>query len=345
MNEFTYPTNLELREIEQELLPVLTMNDPLFEHFPIVSVQEDILAWEAYDSFKGLQGARGLNGDPTRVRSIGANRYIMEPGYYGEFAVIDEKDLTRRRPIGQFTGPVNIDDLIRRKQDQLLNREIMRIKQINWGLVTTGQFSVLTEGGVIVHTDKYSIRTATAAVSWSTYATATPLKDFRAVALLSRGTSVDFGAGAKAYMNRTTFNHMIANVNDHDLDGRRTSGLKTPMNLEEVNRLLLGEGLPQIEVFDQGYLADNGTPEGLFTLFIPDGVVVIIGQRTNGSRLGEYRMTRNANNPNMEPGSYVYVVDSANTGNPVPRQIAVHRGHNGGPVMFYPNGVVVMNVG
>jgi hypothetical protein len=339
-SEFLYPTNIELRTIEQDLLPVLTNNDPIFTHFPITSVNDDLLAWEAYDNFKGLQGVRGLNGEPGRVKSIGAKRYIAQPGYYGEFATIDEQDLTRRRPLGTFAGTVDITDLVRQKQDQLLNREIMRVRSIIWGLVTTGTFSVLSDGGNVVHTDKYTFQTATAAVPWATVATATPIKDFQAIQLLSRGTSVQFDSGASAYMNRTTFNNLINNTNSNDLDGRRATQIKAVMNLDELNRVLLASGLPQVEIFDDGYYNDAGT----WTQFIPDGKVVVVGRRTNGANLGEYRMTRNANNPNMEPGSYVKVVDSADTGNPVPRLITVHRGHNGGPVMFYPNGVVILTV-
>jgi len=37
-------------------------------------------------------------------------------------------------------------------------------------------------------------------------------------------------------------------------------------------------------------------------------------------------------------------VDSLNTGTPVPRKIDVHRGHNGGTVIFYPKGVISMKV-
>lgn len=338
--EFTYPTNLELREIEADLVPVLTMNDPIFGHFPITPVQEDLLAWETDGNITGLQGARGLNGSPTRVKAIGSKRYLAEPGYYGEFDVIDEKELTRRRPIGQFSGTVNITDLVRKRQDKLLSREITRIRKIIWDLVTAGKFQVLDGEGQIIHTDSFNVQTYAAAVAWSDAANAVPLANFRGVQLLSRGSSVAFDGGAKAYMNRTTFNEMVSNTNTNDIAGRRTSGLNTVLNLEEINRVLMGESLPQVVIMDDTYEDDDGNVQ----LYIPNDTVVVIGRRTTGSLLGEYRMTRNANNPNMDPGSYIYVVDSLETGTPVPRQITVHRGHNGGPVLFHPSGIVVMSV-
>jgi hypothetical protein len=337
---FIYPTSSELREIEQDLLPVLVQNDPIFDAFPITAVNENLLTWIAYDRFTGLQAVRGLNGEASRVKQIGAKRWVMEPGVYGEFEPIDEMELTTRRPIGEWSGTVDITDLVRHRQDQLLTREIDRIRTVIWTLLSYGMFSVITEAGTIVHTDRYRMQTAANTVPWHTSATATPLNDFRQVKLLARGHSVAFDVGAIAYMNQTTFNLMVTNTNQNDLAGRRVSALLSPLNMDEINKILLGENLPQIKIMDDGYVDDAG----IFHLFIPTGVTVLVGRRTNGARLGEYRMTRNANNPNMEPGSYVKVIDSETTGHPVPRNIEVHRGHNGGPVMFYPNAVVVMTV-
>ena len=336
----TYPTNAELRLIERDLLPVLTMNDPIFKHFPIVDTENDLLMWEFYNNLTGLQGPRGINGDPGRVKQVGAKRFIAEPGYYGEFAEIDEMEITRRRPLGAWTGVTDITDLVRLRQDQLLNREINRIRTIIWNLVSTGTFSVLAADGTIMHTDSFALQTMPAAVDWRTSGTATPLVDFRNAWKLHRGHSIDFGRQAEAMMNMNTFDYLVSNTNQDDLAGRRVTGLLSPLNLGEINSILLGENLPTVVQFDDGYYDDNGN----FQLYIPDGVVIIIGRRENGSTLGEYRKTRNANNPNFAPGSYVQVVDSINGDKPIPRKVWVHRGHNGGPVLYYPNGVIVMSV-
>jgi hypothetical protein len=53
-------------------------------------------------------------------------------------------------------------------------------------------------------------------------------------------------------------------------------------------------------------------------------------------------MVRNANNPGMAPGAYTKIVDNGSTD--VPRNIVVHEGHNGGPVLFYGTAIVVMTV-
>lgn len=335
---YLYPENAQLQAIERDLLPVLTESDPIFADFPIVDQNEHILRWTIKDNMRGLQQFRGLNGAPSRVKNQGANSYVMEPGVYGEYKAVDEKDMTARAPMPGDFRPIDVTDLVRDNQDELLSREITLIRYCIWTLLTTGTFTILGDDGKKMHTDSYKIKTYTASVAWSTPATAIPLADFRAVQLMGRGTSCAFNSKAKAYMNRKQLNYMLANTNAADIAGRRTSGLVTVLTLDEINRLLLGEDLPQIEVMDDGYYDESGN----WQQFIPDGKVVVVGNRPDGSNIGEYRKTRNANNELMAPGSYVKVVDKGES--QVPRIIEVHRGHNGGPVIFYPNGVVVMSV-
>ncbi len=338
MSTFTYPTNVELTTIAQDKVPMLTMNNPIFEILPMRDVNAAEVEWEQKDNYVGLQQIRGLGGDPPRVARVGAKKYRQPPGVYGEFTTIDETEITRRRAFGQFTGAINISDLIMEAQDQLLVRRIERISYIGWKLVVTGSFSVSGPNGSVLHSGTFTLQTSSGS-DWSTAATATPLADFRAVQLLSRGKSVSFGSQARAYMNRTTFNRMISNTNASDLAGRRTSGLSlsTVLSLNDTNTLLAGEDLPQIVVYDEGYLDDNGD----FQLFIPDDKVVVVGARPAGQRLGEYQMVRNANNPNEAPGAYQKVVDDPEE---VPRRIVVHDGHNGGPVLFFPGAIVVVSV-
>jgi hypothetical protein len=336
---YTYPTAEELKVIEPEKLAVLTMNDPLFEILPIQNKDAHVLSWEQRDNFTGLQAVRGLNGQPSRVRPVGGKRYTMEPGVYGEFKLIDEQEMTIRRQWGTENTVIDITDLVTEAQDHLLNRRIDRIRQIGWALLTQGVFAIANEMGAIMHMDAFPIQRFVVAVPWSTVATSTPLGNFRGVKLLGRGRSTSFGSQARAYMNQGTFNNMISSTNANDIAGRRTTGLNSliALNRDELNRVFLGEDLPQIVIYDEGYLDDTST----FQLFIPDGYVVVIGTRPGNQPIGEYLMTRNVNNSGEAPGAYTKVVDKMDD---VPREIKVHDGHNGGPVLYYPGAVVVMRV-
>lgn len=333
------PSAAELRLVAQQLVPTLTLQDPIFQHFPITEEDADILMWEQEGFYTGVQGVRGLNGQPGRVKTAGLNRYLAEPGVYGEFMLLEERDLTKRRQYGTFGTVIDASDLVINRQKQLLTRRISRIRQIAWTLAATGQYSVAqTIGGqtFIMATDSYTFQTFAASPSWSTFATATPLADFRAVKLLQRGYSVSFGRQAKAYMNQTTFNNLIKNTNNADLFGRRTTGLATIENVNQLNALVAGDDLPTVVIHDDNYRDDTTAVQ----MFVPNNTVVVIGKRTLGDPVGEYRMTRNASNPGMAPGPYMAVKDNQDT----PRQIKVHDGHNGGPVVFQPAAIVIMSV-
>jgi Phage major capsid protein E len=343
MATFVYATAAELQQVAQAKIPNLIAQRPAFDILPMEPVDSHILMWEQMDNFIGLQQIRGLNGQPPRVKKVGAKRFMMTPGIYGEYQTIDELELTERRQWGTFGQPVSIDDLIMQAQDHLLGRRLDRIEQITWTLLTTGTFSVSGPDGQVLQTDTFTLQTASAAVAWATAATATPLADFRAVQLLSRGHSVRFDQSARAYMNRVTWNNFIKNTNAADFGGKKGMGLQSLTSLGDANTILTGEGLPNIVVFDGGYLSE---PSGTFVPFIADAKVVVVGQRTDGGRIGEYRMTRNANNPGLAPGAYMEVIDRGEPGpgKIIPRTIEVHDGHNGGPVIYFPSAIVILSV-
>lgn len=337
MADLGFPTSSELQEIAQTKMARLTAQRPVFEFFPIVNSNQHQLMWDQMDNYLGLQQIRGMNGEPPKISKTGSKRYIAQPGIYGEFEPIDEFELTALRQLGTFATPQDKMSLVTRAQDKLLLRELDRIESVVWNLLVNGTFSVAGKTGAVLATDTYTEQTYAAGVAWGTSATATPIADFRAVQLLARGYSVSFGASAKVFMNRVTWNQLISNTNPADLYGRRTAGLGIVNNLAQWNQLLMGEDLPGVTIYDEGYLTD---PAGTFTPFIPNNKVVVIGQRPAGQAVGEYRMTRNANNPNSGSGPYDRVIEEDD----VPPKVEVHRGHNGGPVLFFPSAIVVMTV-
>lgn len=336
MPTLAFPSAEELLEVEQDKLPVLTQDDPVFEMFPIVAVDSHLLLWEQKDNYVGLQNVRGLNGQPGRISRVGAKRYKMEPGVYGDFVVIDEDEITRRRALGQFVSRISVNDLVADAQDQLLNLRVDRIRLNLWTLLATGTFSVYGQNGQLMHTDTFSLQTASAAVAWGTFATATPLVDFRTVKLKARGRSVDLGRTARAFGNTKTVNKLLGNLNANDLFGKRLGGGNTILSLNDVNKIFLDNDLPQVEEYDRGYLDSTGT----FQAFIPDDKMIVVGTRTNGQKLGEYRQTFNA--VTGSSGPYTKVFDRSET--TVPPTVEVHDGHNGGPVIYFPGGVVILSV-
>jgi Phage major capsid protein E len=339
---YQYQEAVELRVIEQAYLPQLEKDRIWTEWFPIEETDGALVAWDQTQNFAGTQQIRGVNGDPPVVQRIGQNRFQMAPGYYGEYVPIDEEELTKRAEMGQFQRVIPIDDLIGQQQVYLMQRELDLMETIVWNLCSTGTFSVASLQGNIANQDAYAIQLYTAAVTWGTSATATPLANFRSAQLLSRGYSVSFGAGAKAYMNRTTLNQLLSNTNTNDIAGRRVTGLVTVLSLGEINEILTNEDLPTIVPYDRGYYTGI-YPNLTFNLFIPNNKVVVVGKRPNNSPVGSYMLTRNINDLNGA-GRYTKIVDTGAKENEAPpRKIGVHRGHNGGPAVFFPSALISMS--
>ena len=276
--DYVFPTSAELELVAQNKMPNLMVNRPCFEFFPVATEDAAILMWEQKDNYLGLQQVRGINGEPSKVSKIGAKRYQMQPGVYGEYINVDEVEITQRRQWGSFGTPIDISDLVMDAQDQLLNRRLDRIESIIWTLLATGTFAVPGPTGAIVATDSYTTQQYTPAVSWATYATATPLADLRAIQLLSRGISVGFGSDAFLYMNRRTSNNMLSNTNQSDLAGRRTGGFGTFNSIAELNTLFTMDDLPNIKQYDGGYLAEGGV--GTVTI-APGGTGYTTGNYAN----------------------------------------------------------------
>jgi hypothetical protein len=341
MPTYTYPSNAILDEIAQDFLPTLQMTDPLFDIMPVENEDTDLLMWEQEDNNQGLMSVRGINGQPGKVQPLGVKRYAMQPGYYGDFSSIDELEITRRRGMGTFGDVINVDDLIAKRQNQLLDRLIKRVIQVGWTTLTTGTYTVTNKDGVTIATDTFPIQTYSAGTGWSTAATSTPLADFRAVKLKQRGHAVMFNAQSTAYMNQVTFNSMTTNTNASDLFGKRTAGLATIIGLSDINKVLLGEDMPQIVIYDGGYIDSAGT----FQPYIANSKVVLVGKRVDGAQVSKFIFSRNAQKQTPGPGIYNLVVDSLSSSNaPVPREISVHTGVNGGPAVLYPNAIVAMSV-
>jgi len=347
---YTYPTAAELRAIAQDLLPRLEADRPIFDVLPITTRNEAKLIWEQLENFQGLQKYRGYNGSPQKLDQVGINQFEVTPGVYGEYVELDEYRLSVSRAEGRFGASVDVSELITEQLVRLLQRRLDRIESIGWN-VLQGTYSVSTGGtptstGGVVITDSYNVQTYSAATTWGTLASATPFWDFSQVKLKHRGHSVNFGTGAKAYMNMKTANNLINNSNSSDLFGRRVEfggAAITFNNLELVNQVLSANGAPTIVEYDKGYLSDgtDGHAAGTYVPYIPDNTVIVVGKRPGGQMVGEYRMVRNANNPNDAPGAYTHVIVPKDH---LPVSIQVHDGHTGGPVIQYPSSVVVMSV-
>lgn len=341
---YAYPTSTQLQGIEQDLIPLMTEDDPVFfkELFPMEDADTEKLEWEQYDNFFGEQQARGYNGAPSPVARTGLNRFSVQPGVYGEYVPIDEQEISTRGAEAKFTGVIDLTKVVMMEQRKLLQRRLDRIRRIGWALLTTGQFVVSAPGGGYEHRDRYIFDTIVATPGFSNSATSTPFTYLLDLPLQTRGTSSTFDQQAKIYCNKVTINRILVNTNAADLGGRfRINGGDTVNDIKNLNAVLAARGCPQLVEYDLGSSTTANT-RGTFGPFIPNGIGVLIGRRPANSPIGSYRMTQNANN-DLQPGPYSLVIDNA--GREIPRRIEIHDGHNGGPVIFFPSAVKILNLG
>lgn len=344
---FVYPTNMELQAVDQDLLPTLALTDPLFGDFPIREHDATTLKWEQRGNYNGLMQPRGQEGEYPVIPAVPLNDYELTPGRYGEHAFIKEKEIEDRRGFGQVNTPINLTDLVVERHQQTATRQHNQMRFILWSLLTGGYYKQIAPNGAIIKSDAVvlqqydSVANGTFNQYWSSQSNSGPISDFRAVKLKHRGHSVTFDSGATAWMNTQTLNYMLANTNTADLFGRRSQGLETVEGIDQFNRFIaMRDNLPQIREYDEFYNDSSDVPH----TFIPDGIVVLIGRRTNGAALGEFSLTRNASNGNSSTPLVKVVMHGLTENQAPPAKVAVYRGFNGGPRVFYPNAIVIMKV-
>jgi hypothetical protein len=283
--------------------------DPILEAVPVMyEGDSELLRWDQCENGYGLLSARGLGGEPDVVVVPGSRTSMVAPGYYGERAILDEVQLTRMRELGTPNLPMAVNDRVSLITQYQAQKSVDRIRQTTCDFLRTGRFTNVDAAGSTVHTDRienYSTITIagqtlpktglTLGPSWRTSpATATPLKDMRAIKLeLERGTSSRFGKDAKIVCHPNVIVDLFntKEINDTYKD-RYGSSLTTESQLEE---LIQGAGLPRLVPYDRGYfptLAD-ATARTNFTLFLADKAMIWLGVRPKGQRLGKFVLTRN----------------------------------------------------
>jgi hypothetical protein len=350
---FVYPTAVENRSIQQDFMSKNRAGRLGLDVMPEVTKNAPKVRWTQKDDYVGLQTLRGLDGAPTRVTRLGMKTFEYEPGVFGEFGDVTETELlTRAGTLDVPSTPIDVSDLVGEWDDYLIIRELDRMESSVWTLLGTGVLQIIldgTDGTQIGYNDAYTPQTFTASPLWTNASTSTPIKDFQAVQQLgfAGGHSTDFGAAATAYMTQYTANLILNNQNTNDFGGRRAQYGATINSLKDVANYWQGQNLPKIVTYDSGYKIKppSGTP--YYTKFLQDGKVIVVGARPGNEAVGNYIITRNANN-GYRAGSYRYVIDRANGVNGekrTPANIEIHRGHNGGPAIYYPSAVLVMTVG
>lgn len=341
------PTTLEiqgavkLRKLAQLYLPRQLSSRVLLDIFPFVKDPSTKLVYERDQQYTGLQGAVGLGGRATPVNKRGFDQWVVEPGYYRDAWTIDEEELTNLRDTGKWDEFKNYDKQAASGTEHLVQRFLDRAEVSISQLIMTGSFTAADKAGVIKDRQVFNVPQYTPSTLFSDLTNSQPLNYIRdLIPSLELGKSVRFQKGYML-MSRPTLNLILKNQNATDLNGRRLTYGQTVNSEKELNELFVSNDLPPAKVYDEGYYPGPAGPAANFTRFLTNGKIVMVGVRTDGEQLGEYRLTRCAQNgENAGPGEW-YQVEDRRTRDPV--SVILRAGHAGGPVPYYTEGFAVIN--
>lgn len=347
----TFPTNHELNEVVQAFeaspedyagLGILPMRTSMSQK----------VRWDERDTDRGMTAPHVMGTDPKTDTRQGSKTYEYEPIPFKETDILKESEILRARELGTLAGSLDLSNEIARIAKNRFDKTMTRIETLIWATLK-GSISI-DENGVKVN-ETFAIQTYTSIVNWATLATAKPLADFNAVKLLFRGTGAT-AKGAEAWMNQVTANRLLENTNANDIRGFQNQNFTSlSYSVEQANKILVERGLPTIKVYDEGYVAENGT----WTPFLADGEVIVVGKRKKGQTVGDFTSTptlhRNANGQpapgyfnilevNGKPSEQVGSVSMSQLGMAKNPKVENTGGIYGGTRLIYPKSVVKMTV-
>jgi hypothetical protein len=355
-NGFAYPTPLALQEatcglFNQELE---FRDDLLLKLFPEERVDANVIAFKYQNIFCGTQSWRGLGNTLPVVDLSYAEKYCqVEPGYWGEMANLDERDLTKTATYGPngCAKFIDLTEAVAFKNRWLFYREMNLQRKLIAEALMFGLYETLhPETGAVVQRQKYNIHEETASVGWSDYANAQPFVDINNLKYKYEQLTpfrFDCNCGARTIMNPRTFQKIVRNTNTANwqfLFGRNCLNCTTTQ-LNTINEQLCAMGLPNIELYNGSYQECTGSPQfaGVNTgnyskrYLIPDDMFVMLGC-TNSEVIGKRVYTRNAIGcGDVTSGPFAQVVDNCQV---YPRKLQVMRAWNGGIALPCPNAIV-----
>lgn len=348
---YRFPTNVSLDEATQEyfIQRGLLIGDkimPFKEHWT------QRVQWDELDSERGMTAAHNMKSDPRVDNRPGSKlrEYTAIP--FKQTEIITEDELLQARQMATLGGVIDLHELVGRRIKAREDKTFIRAEWCRWQALR-GELDI-NENGVHVH-ETFPIQTYDVVDDWDDFENATPLADDLAVKLMFRGTGAS-AQGAVAYLNQTTLNWKLQNANDSDLRGFRSQNfLSLAYSLEELNKIQVARGLPVYEVYDEGFINDDGD----FETYIHDGEVIVIGKRPTGQVVGDFSMTPSLHrmkNGMQAPGFFTIIevnnqsnrgmteVSLADLGAGKNPKIEITGGVYGGPRLIYPRSVIKMRV-
>lgn len=348
---FKFPTAVVLDKVIQEY--VIDREALLgLKIMPVENAWTQKVQWDEMDAERGMTAPHLLGTDPRIDLRPGSKLREYEPIAFKETDLIKEDEILRARQLGTLGGVVSLNQLAARLVKARMDKTMIRQEWTIWQALR-GHL-VVNENNVFVD-ETFPVQQFAPTTPWSDLDNSKPLADMNAVKLLLRGTGSTI-QGAKAYINQTTMNWLLENQNDADLKGFQNSNfVNLSFSIDELNKVMIARGLPQFEVYDEGYYDENG----VFRLFIEDGDIHIIGKRSMDEKVGCWFATPSLHRTqngmpapgyfeipeiNGMPSAGAVSISLAELGASKNPKFELTGGIYGGPVLFFGRSVIRMNV-
>jgi len=320
---------------------------------PMASSMAQRVRWDERDHDRGMTSPHVMGTDPRTDTRQGSKTYEYEPIPFKETDLIKEDEILRARELGTLAaGTLDLSAEVARIVHNRFVKTMARVEKLRWD--TLKGAIAIDENGVKVN-ESFAVQTHTPLVDWDTAATAKPLADFNALKLKFRKTGAS-AQGAKAYMNQVTANWLLENQNAADIKGFQNQNyVQLPYAVEEINKILGVRGLPQIVVYDEGYVDENDT----FVPFLADAEVIVVGQRPAGQNVGDFVSTPSLHKTtngqpapgyfsiievNGSPSEQVGSVSMSQLGMGKNPKVEITGGIYGGTRLVYPKSVINFTV-
>lgn len=291
--------------------------------------------WEELAGIAGMTPAHSLNSPAPTLAHRGRVKRTELPFYFGEKQILEESDFLHIRALGTFDRFAG-RELVLKGQEQMLSRMVTRLEWARWQAMA-GSLAISVNG--VIRTVTYATKSiSNPSTLWSVVATANPIANLQAWALLFRG----LGEGPlECYFNAQIGAYLAQNAIVRDMiEGNALGTMAGTDDIATVLTKLVG-GIKFIQ-YDGGAINADGTT---YDPFIGDTKIVLIKRPPMGQTLGGFYSTPSVKNGgpfNPKPGRFSWVKDE--TGMTDCPKYTYGGGQYGLPVLFFPGNVATVTV-
>jgi len=268
-----------------------------------------------YDEIHGPMGmvqAHNLDSDPPTTKMPNVIKKSFTPGYFKEKIVVNESDLLKLRSLGATEyQTATRQEIIQEGLFTLNTRIENRLEWLRWQAILNGQVDI--DENNIKFSATYGVPAAnlngTVAASWATKSSSKPVEDF----LTLQQNFIGSGYRMKnIILNSYTASLFCLATDTKTFAGAGIQEKVLPGNISKYGPVFL----PGTEwvIYDGGYKTDAG----VFTKFIPDNKIVLLGDAPIGEIIDIVTVpSLNGSGGTPSPGKFAFINEEiVNKANP-----------------------------